>query len=201
MSSEVDKILKEAEGIKDLQERNKGEAKDEAMDEVAAVVKDLEKKKNRGTDKANIAAVIEEVKEENHKKEQAEADKAELEEDQKDAERDLKKMKMDAISAVKQVVAKQEEEEGGIVDTITKVFASHAKKHEKIRADRRRVEDKVATDAAAIAAAMNITSRGMKAGVEQSLKTEDMTAEKSKKILEKAAADPTPVDVLAQKKK
>ena len=81
MSSEVDKILKEAEGIKDLQERNKGEAKDEAMDEVAAVVKDLEKKKNRGTDKANIAAVIEEVKEENHKKEQAEADKAELEED------------------------------------------------------------------------------------------------------------------------
>ena len=169
------------------------------MDEVSAVVKNLEKKKEAGRDKANIAAVIEEVKEENHKKEQAEADKADLEEDQKDAEREMKKMKMDAIAAVKQVVAKQEEEEGGIVNTITKVFADHAKKHEQIRSNRRRVEDKVATDAAAIASAMNITSRGLKAGVEQTLKTEDMTAEKSKKILEQAAAAPTPVDVLAQK--
>ena len=166
MSSEVDKILKEAEGIKELQDANKGEAKDEAMDEVASVVKNLEKKQNKGRDKKNVEAVIEEVKEENHKKEEAEADKAELEEDAKDAEKSLKKMKLDAISAVKQVVARQEEEEGGIVDTITKVFASHAKKHEGIRANRARVEDKVSTGAAAIASAMNITSTGMKAGVE-----------------------------------
>ena len=69
MSSEVDKILKEAEGIKDLQDRNKGEAKDQAMDEVAAVIKGIEKKNNKGRDKKNIEAVIEEVKEENHKKE------------------------------------------------------------------------------------------------------------------------------------
>ena len=109
-------------------------------------------------------------------------------------------MKFDAIQAVKKVVAKQEEEEGGIVDTITKVFATHAKKHEKIRAQRATVEDKIATDAAAIASAMNITSRGMKAGVEQTLKTEDITAEKSKAILEKAAGEATPVDALAQKK-
>ena len=78
---------------------------------------------------AGAAAVVEEVKEENHKKEQVEADKAALEEDKKDAEKELKKMKFDAIQAVKQVVAKQEEEEGGIVDTITKVFATHAKVH------------------------------------------------------------------------
>ena len=199
MSSEVDTIMKEAEEIKDLQDRNKGEAKDQAMDEVETVMKSIEKKANKGRDKKNVQAVIEEVKEENHKKEQVEADKAALEEDKKDAEKELKKMKFDAIQAVKQVVAKQEEEEGGIVDTITKVFATHAKVHQKIRKQRANVEDQVSTGAAAIASAMNITSKGMKAGVETTLKTEDITAEKSKAILEKAA-EATPADILAQKK-
>ena len=62
IDSEVDKILKEAEGIQDLQAKKKGEAQSDVMSEVSAVVKDLEKKEDAGSSKANIAAVIEEVK-------------------------------------------------------------------------------------------------------------------------------------------
>ena len=73
IDSEVDKILKEAEGIRDLQSSKNGESKSEAMSEAAAVVKELEKKEDRGRKEENIKAVIEEVKEENHKKEMKEA--------------------------------------------------------------------------------------------------------------------------------
>ena len=90
-------------------------------------MRNLESKENKGKEEANIKAVLEEVAEENHKKEAEYAKKQELEEDKKEAEDALKKMKADAIDAVKQVVVKQEQEEGGIVDTITKVFAEHAK--------------------------------------------------------------------------
>ena len=80
------------------------------------------------------------------------------------------------------------------------MFAEHVKKHEKIRGDRARIEDKVATGAAAIATAMNITSTSLKAGMSATLKTEDLSAEKSKAELEKAAAAPVVTSTLAQKK-
>ena len=76
---------------------------------------------------------MEEVVKENEEKENASEKKQELEEAKEDAKAELKNMKEDAIDAVKKMVTKQESEEGGIVDTITKVFADHAKKHETIR--------------------------------------------------------------------
>ena len=49
MSSEVDKIIQEATGIRDLQNDKTKEVKSEAAQEAASVMKMLEEKEDKGT--------------------------------------------------------------------------------------------------------------------------------------------------------
>ena len=52
---------------------------------------------------------------------------------------------------------------------------------------RRRTEDRIATEGAAIVAKMNVTSVGMKAAVNAAAKVDDISADDMKKDLEAAA--------------